>query len=265
MPRECWAIEGQLECILFPNHNAWPPCLETRRRRPELGQLPPGAIAIHETLDAARRPRGPELPAVEARPLDDAQRLEELRDEVHVRVLTALFKSQGILHGDSSRPMIQKRHRIRAAPSHRRNRNCARVCYKHRRQGEWGGAKTIRSSREFRSPQCHCGLFSTTRRCACRLYSTTGRPNRISILRMKAFRQSSARRRPWPRGDILKLRAYSAPRVQAHRGAFSASFLHSTELAIQVRSSHQALETHALSQQHGKKRLGAHRFRRGLV
>ena len=109
LPRDCWAIEGQLERILFPNHNAWPPCLETRRRRPELGQLPQGAIAIHETLDAARRPRGQELPAVEARPLDDAQRLEELRDEVHVRVLTALSKSQGIVHCDSSRPIIQKK------------------------------------------------------------------------------------------------------------------------------------------------------------
>ena len=192
------------------------------------------------------------MPAVEARPLDDAQRLEELRDEVHVRVLPALCKSQGILHGDSSRPMIQKRNRIRAAPSHWGNRNCARVCYRHRRQGEWGGAKTIRSSREFRSSQCHCGLFSTTGRCACRLYSTTGRRTRRSILRDE-------------RADILKLRAYRAPRIQAHRGAFSASFLHSTELAIQVRGLHQALETHALSQQHGKKLLGAHRVRRCLV
>ena len=235
MPCECWAIEGKLERILFPNHNAWPPCLQTRHRRPELGQLPPGAIAIHETLDAARRPRGQELPAVEARPLDDAQRLEELRDEVHVRVLTALSKSPGIPHGDPSRPIIQKRNSIRAAPSHWGNRNCARVCCRHRRQGEWGGAKTTRSSREFRSSQCHCGLFSTTLRCACKLCNTTGRPTRRSILRE-------------PQNDILQLRAYDATRVQAHRGAFSASFLHSTDLAIQVRSSRQTLETHALSQ-----------------
>ena len=93
LPRECWAIEGQLKRILFPNHNAWPPSLETRRRRPELGQVPQGAIAIHETLDATRRPRGQELPAVEARPLDDAQRLEGLRDDVHVRIWTALSES----------------------------------------------------------------------------------------------------------------------------------------------------------------------------
>ena len=108
LPRECWAIEGQPERTSFPNRKAWPPCLETRRRRPELGQLRQGAIAIHEALDAARRPRGPELPAVEAWLLDDAERLEELRDEVHVRILTALFKPQGILHADYARPMIQQ-------------------------------------------------------------------------------------------------------------------------------------------------------------
>ena len=54
------------------------------------------------------------------------------------------------------------------------------------------------------------------------------------------------------RGDILKLHAYRAPRIQEHRGAFSASILQSTELAIQVRGSDQALETHTLSQGHGK-------------
>ena len=29
LPRECWAIEGQLERILFPNHNARPPCFDS--------------------------------------------------------------------------------------------------------------------------------------------------------------------------------------------------------------------------------------------
>ena len=71
------------------------------------GQLRQEAIAIQEKLDAARRLRGPELPAVGAWLLDDSQRLEELRDELHVRVLTALFESQGGRHGDPFRPMIQ--------------------------------------------------------------------------------------------------------------------------------------------------------------
>ena len=184
MPRECWAIEGDQECIPFQNHNAWPLHLGIRHRRPELGPLLWGAIGTHETWDAARRPCSPKRLAVGIRFFDDAQRPEELRDEVHVRVFAVLFNSQGILHGDSSRPMFQKRNRIRAAPSHLGNRNCARVCYRHRRQGEWRDAKTIGSS--------------TPGRCACKLYSTTGRRTRRSSLRGEP-------------GDILKFRAYRAP------------------------------------------------------
>ena len=56
LPRECWPIKWQLA-----------------RRRPDLDQLRLRAIAIHEDLDAARRPRGPEFPGVEAWLLHDSQ------------------------------------------------------------------------------------------------------------------------------------------------------------------------------------------------
>ena len=202
MPRECWAIEGDQECIPFQNHNAWPLHLGIRHRRPELGPLPWGAIGTHETWDAARRPCSPKRAAVGIRFFDGAQRPEELRDKVLVWVWTVLSKSRGILRIDSSRPMIHKSNRTSrescSAPSHRRNRNCARVCYRHRRQREWRGAKTIRSSRELKSSQCHCGLFSTPGRCVCKLYSSTGRRTRRSSLRGEP-------------GDVLKFRAHRVP------------------------------------------------------
>ena len=59
LPRECWAIKLQLG-----------------RRRPELDQLRLQAIAIHEDLDAARRPRGPEFRGVEAWLLLDSQHMK---------------------------------------------------------------------------------------------------------------------------------------------------------------------------------------------
>ena len=188
MPRECWAIEGDQECIPFQNHNAWPPYLGIRHRRSELGPLPWGAIGTHETWDAARRPCSPKRAAVGIRFFDGAQRPEELRDKVLVWVWTVLSKSRGILRIDSSRPMIHKSNRTSrescAAPSHWGNRNCARVCYRHRRQGEWRGAKTIGSS--------------TSGRCACKLYSSTGRRTRRSSLRGEP-------------GDVLKFRAHRVP------------------------------------------------------